>query len=286
MKTVLVTGASGLLGSHVVVHLLHKGFNVISSIMKIEEPTYIPKSGEIVVFNDDVFEGRLPHIDVVINCAFARSNNPEHLASAFDFTTHLLSGLRKANVDGIINISSQGVYKRLPVGQLSTEESPIEPVDIYSMSKYATEKMCQLSGIEHVTSVRLASLNMKQRFLYHFVRSAKEEGKIYLNSPKVYASILDVEDAAEALTCLAVIPQVQWRPIYNLSIGAQYSLEEYALVVQSVGKELGYDIEIEVNDNGNSSTAGTDISALKVDTGWQPIVTNIMMVKQLFSEQQ
>lgn len=286
MKTVLVTGASGLLGSHVVGHLLNKGYVVYSAIMPVEETTYVCRAGEVVVLNNDVFEGRLPHVDVVINCAFARSNNPEHLASAFDFTTLLLSGLRKADVDGIINISSQGVYKRLPAGQLSTEDSPIEPIDIYSMSKYATEKMCQLSGIKYVTSIRLASLNMKQRFLYTFVKSAIDEGKIYLNSPKVCASILDVEDAAEALTCLVERPQDQWQPVYNLSIGVQYSLEEYAKMVQKVGAELGYEIDIVVNDNGNNATAGVDINRFVADCGWKPRINTEMIINTFFQEEQ
>lgn len=282
MKTVLVTGASGLLGRSVVKQLLKGGFHVISSIMSIEQATYIPIQGEQVVLNDDVFAGNLPHIDVVINCAFARSNNAEQLASAFDFTTKLIEGFRKADIDGVINISSQGVYKRLPVGQLSREDSPIEPIDTYSMSKYAAEKMFILSGIKHVTSVRLASLNMKQRFLYHFVKSAKEEGVIHLDSPRVYASILDVEDAAAALVALASVPASQWKDAYNLSIGTQYSLEEYALAVKAVGEKLGYKIEIVVNDNGNESAAGTDISQLTAVTGWKPMITKEQMIEQLY----
>lgn len=282
MKTVLVTGASGLLGSNVVKHLLAKGFQVISSIMPIEQSTYVPKPNEKVVLNDDVFAGNLPHIDVVINCAFARSNNAEQLASAFDFTTQLIEGFRKADIEGVINISSQGVYKRLPVGQLSREDSPIEPIDTYSMSKYAAEKMFLLSGLKHVTSVRLASLNMKQRFLYHFVRSAKEEGVIHLDSPRVYASILDVEDAAAALTALAAVPASNWKSVYNLSIGTQFSLQQYAETVKCIGEKLGYKIEIVTNDNGNESTAGSDISQLVSDTCWKPVVTNEMMVERLF----
>ena len=125
MKTVLVTGASGMLGGRVVNHLLAKGFHVISSIMPIEQELYQASLNEEVVLNDAVFAGELPHIDVVINCAFARSNDAVQLASAFDFTTKLIKGFRKANVESIINISSQGVYKRLPVGQLSREDSPI-----------------------------------------------------------------------------------------------------------------------------------------------------------------
>jgi len=271
-----------MLGRCVVKHLLEKDVQVISSIMPIEQSSYQTRGNEIVILNDDVFEGKIPHIDVVINCAFARSNDPEQLASAFDFTTKLIEGLRKAKVESLINISSQGVYKRLPAGQLSKENSPIEPIDLYSMSKYAAEKMFMLSGIKKVTNVRLASLNMKQRFLYRFVKSAKEEGIIHLDSPRVYASLLDVEDAADALIALALIPNDVRRDLYNLSIGAQYSLAEFAEEVKSVGTRMGYNIEIVENDNGNCTSSGTDISTLTADTGWTPRYTNEMMVKQLF----
>ena len=272
-----------MLGGCVVKHLLEKNVQVISSIMPIEQTTYHARGNEIVVLNGDTFEGRLPHVDVVINCAFARSNDAEQLASAFDFTTKLIEGFRRAKVESLINVSSQGVYKRLPAGQLSREDSPIEPIDLYSMSKYAAEKMFVLSGIKKVTNVRLASLNMKQRFLYRFVKSAKEEGVIHLDSPRVYASLLDVDDAAEALVALALIPNNARRDVYNLSIGTQYSLADFAEVVKKVGMELGYKIEIIENDNGNCSAAGTDISSITTDTGWEPRINNEMMVKQLYN---
>lgn len=285
MKRVLVTGASGLLGSHVVEHLLQKGFEVVSSIMSTEKPTYVTRTGERVVLNDDVYVGQIPDIDVVVNCAFARSNNAKQLADAFDFTTNLIKGLAKAKVGGVINISSQGVYKRLPVGQLSKEDSPIEPIDLYSMSKYAAEKLFILSGIEYITNVRLASLNMRQRFLYRFVKSAKEEGVIHLDSPRVYASILDVEDAAEALAVLAAMPNEDRKEVYNLSIGNQYSLADYAEAVRKIGTVLGYEITIDIKDNGNESTAGSDISLIKTDCNWEPMVSNEIMIRKLFLEQ-
>lgn len=271
-----------MLGGNVVKALKEKDARIIVSIMPVEQEVYVPKHGEEVILNDEIFSGNLPHVDVVVNCAFARSNDAKQLADAFDFTTRLIKGFVKSKVEGVINISSQGVYQRLPAGQLSKEDSPIAPMDLYSMSKYAAEKMFVLSGIPHVTNVRLASLNMKQRFLYAFVKSAKEEGKIHLNSPRVYASILDVEDAAEALAELAMIPSSTWKPVYNLSIGTQYSLDEYAMAVQEVGKRLGYQVEIELSDNGNESAAGTDITQLTADTGWKPKVTNEMMIDKLF----
>lgn len=282
MKTILVLGATGLLGKSLVKHLLKHEFKVISSIRDNHIQTYQPDNKETVVLNEDVYAGKLPHVDVVINCAFSRSNNAEHLSAALDFTEKMIRGLRKADVESVINISSQGVYKRLPVGCLSNEEAPIEPMDLYSLAKYASEKMFLLSGLKNITNIRLASLNMKQRFLYHFVQSAKNEGIIHVESPQVYASILDVEDASEALVALASMPNSKRKIVYNLSIGAQYSLLEYAEVVSSVGKALGYQAKIDVIDKGNHTTAGTDISLITLDTGWSPRITNEMMIKQLY----
>ena len=45
MNNILVTGASGLLGSHVVKHLLEKECHVIVSILPEEKSTYKPLDG-------------------------------------------------------------------------------------------------------------------------------------------------------------------------------------------------------------------------------------------------
>ena len=280
--TILVTGASGLLGSHIVAQLVHTTHRVIAAIMPIETETYKPLEGVEVVLNDDIFAGRVHGVDVVINCAFSRSNNAADLASGIDFTERILKGFEACHVGAVINISSQGVYKRLPINELSTEESPIEPMDLYSMAKYAVEKLFRCSAIPHITNARLASLNMKQRFLYKFVESVKSNQPIALNSPNVYASLLDVNDAASALIALALTPAEKWENTYNVGLGTQYSLAQYAQFVKEAADELGYHASIEINDNGAASTAGMSIARLQALTGWKPQVTANQMIKTLF----
>lgn len=282
--TILVTGASGLLGSHIVAQLVHTTHRIIAAIMPIEKETYKPLNGVEVVLNDDIFAGRIPGIDVVINCAFSRSNNASDLALGIDFTERILLGFEACKVGAVINISSQGVYKRLPANELSTEDSPIEPMDLYSIAKYAVEKLFRCSRIPHTTNVRLASLNMKQRFLYKFAESVKNNQPIALNSPNVYASILDVDDAARALIALAQKPANQWEDTYNVGLGTQYSLAQYAQFVQEVAEKHGYHVLIEINDNGNSATAGMSIARLQALTGWYPQVTPQEMIEQFFLE--
>jgi nucleoside-diphosphate-sugar epimerase len=282
MNNILVTGASGLLGSHVVKHLLAKECHVIVSILPEEKSTYQPLDGVEVIINDDIFQGKFPHISTVINCAFSRSNQSQDLASAIDFTQKLINGFKLGKVDSIINISSQGVYKRLPIGELSKEDSPIEPIDLYSMAKYAVEKTFETSGLPNVTNVRLASLNMKQRFLYHFVQKAKNNEIITVNSPNHYASILDVDDAAEALARLALISSNNRKPIYNLGTGNQTSLMELAELVNVVGERYNAKAQIVLQDNGTTNTAGVDISLISNDCNWTPIITNEKMIENFF----
>ncbi len=282
MNNILVTGASGLLGSHVVKHLLEKKCNVIVSILQEEKPNYQSLDGVEVIVNDDIFQAKFPHISTVINCAFARSNQSHDLASAIDFTQKLIDGFKFGKVDSVINISSQGVYKRLPIGELSKEDSPIEPIDLYSMAKYAVEKTFETSGLPNVTNVRLASINMKQRFLYNFVQKAKNNEVITINSPNLYVSLLDVEDAAEALARLAMLPVENRKPIYNLGTGNQTSLMHFAELVNLVGERFNAKAQIVLQDNGTTNTAGVDISFISADCDWTPIISNEQMIENYF----
>lgn len=285
MKNILITGASGLLGSHVVKHLLKQDCHIIVSILPEEKLTYQPLEGVEVILNDDIFTGNLPHISTVVNCAFARSNQAQDLASAIDFTQKLINGFKLAHVDSVINISSQGVYKRLPVGELSSEDSPIEPIDLYSMAKYAVEKTFETSGLANVTNIRLASINMKQRFLYNFVQKAKNHETITINSPAQYASILDVEDAAEALARLALLPEQQRKSIYNIGTGNQTSLIEFVELVNTIGEKYNAHAQTVVQDNGTINTAGMDIVSISTDCDWSPCITNEIMIENLFLEE-
>ena len=276
MKTILVTGATGLVGREIIRQILKSGNNAYASSRNKNVVCDVP-----VISTQELLEGEFPHIDIIINCAFSRSNQPSELCSALDFTKSLINVLRKMDI-GVINVSSQGVYKRLPVGQLSTEDSPIEPSDMYSLTKYATEQMFEVSDIRHFTNVRLSSINMKQRFLARFVECVKENKPIRVNSPRLYASLMDVQDAATGLLSLAMMHPSDWKNIYNLGIGKQYSLLEYAEQVKAIAQELGYTPTIEVEDNGICSTAGMDISRINIDTQWQPLVSNDIMIKHSF----
>lgn len=287
MKTVLVTGATGFLGHHVVKDLLkNPDINVIAIGGRPEDKANgLPQDERLSFYPlGGLFDKTFQTIDVAINCAFARSHDPELLAQTFDFTERMIHRFEELKVNAAINISSQGVYKRLTVGKLSNEESSIAPIDLYSMAKYATEKMFQLSEIPHVVNVRLASLMMPQRFLYFFIQKAKSGESFTVTAPNQYAALLDVTDAASGLSAIATMPFKEERNVYNLGIGVQYSLLEYANSLKTIGDELGYNVHFDVDDNGTVVCAGMNCTKLMSETGWKPVIYKDEMITKLFKE--
>lgn len=287
MRNILITGASGFLGFHLVLELLKNDqFQVVAIGGRPEDKANpLPEHPRLNVYPLDALSTeRWENIDTVVNCAFARSNDSKLLAGAFDFTERAIRLFEKCKVESVVNISSQGVYQRLPVGELSNEESPIEPIDLYSMAKYASEKMFRLSTIPYVTNVRLASLYMPQRFLHFFIQKAKNGERFTVTAPNQYAALLDVTDAASGLAAITTMNPENRAKMYNLGIGTQYSLLEYAERVKAIGDSLGYNVQFDVADNGSTVCAGMDCSRLMKDTGWSPVLLMDKMITKIFVE--
>ncbi|MBR5081404.1 MAG: NAD(P)-dependent oxidoreductase [Bacteroidales bacterium] len=286
MRTILVTGASGFLGHFVVEELLkYPEFAIIAIGGRPEDKANpLPESPRLRFYAlDALFTEEFADIETVINCAFARSNDAQQLAAAIDFTRKAIDRFKELKVKSVINISTQGVYERLPKGEFSNENSPVLPIDLYSMVKYSVEAMFCVSGIPYVTNVRLASLMMPQRFLYFFVKKAKSGEPFTVTAPKQYAAFLDVKDAASGLMAIARLVPEQRASIYNLGIGRQYSLLEYAESVKSIGCSLGYNVAFDVADNGTEVCAGMDCTRLMNDTGWSPSCLKEEMILDLFN---
>jgi len=165
MKTVLITGGAGFIGSHVVRKMVTDapGLNVINldnltyagnleNLTDIENrPNYRFVKGDIVdaSFLDDLFSGE--SIDGVIHLA-AESHVDRSISSPMDFihtnilgTVNLLNACRKAwegqQGKRFYHISTDEVYGSLGDEGLFTEKTAYDPRSPYSASKASSDHL-------------------------------------------------------------------------------------------------------------------------------------------------
>src|SRR5437868_3701284 len=143
---VLVTGANGFLGQHVVDQLLARGHRVRALI----RPTSVaPKwAGGVELFHADLrahdnrvsaFDG----VDAVVHAAAATSGNEDiQFASTVVATERFLEAMSQSSVKRLVHVSSIAVYDWKCVGKTMDEHTPLAS-EIYDMGPYTIAKVWQ-----------------------------------------------------------------------------------------------------------------------------------------------
>ena len=286
MKTVLVTGATGFLGHHLVAELLKRGDTKVIAILGRPEDkaNSLPESPNISIFpSSALFETDFGHIDTLIHTAFSRGENLPGLTRSIELTERIIEKVNNEDIDSIINISSQGVYKGLLRGEKVNEDGLVEPNTAYGLAKWAVENMLKLGCKKSYTNIRMASLSSNARFLDFFVGKVIAGESITVTAPNQFASILDVSDAVAGILSIESIAIGDRKQIYNLGPGEQYSILEYAKSAAVIGQQFGCaPISIAVDDQGCGFAMCMDCNRLISQSGWRPKVTKEIMLQNMF----
>lgn len=283
---VLVTGASGYLGSNLIASLLKKrGIEVLAILGRPEDKTnQFPRGKGITVYPcSELFSTNFGHVDVFIHTAFSRGENLPGLTASIELARRVIELVNKQNIDSLINISTQGLYQGLKLGEKVAEDGIICPDTAYGLAKWAVENMLKIGCKKHYTNIRMASLSANARFLDFFVDSVIAQKEITITAPRQYASIMDVSDAVEGITSVIDLPLHERDEVYNLGPGTQLSILGYAQSANEVGGLFGYaPTKIKVEDSGKEFSICMDCTRLKEHTQWEPKVTNKQMIWNLF----
>lgn len=249
-KRILVTGANGYLGRHVVKYLLDAGCEVLAADIRFEgvderaiqihEPIFSKEAG--------LYE-KMGKPDACIHMAWRdgfRHNAPTHmqdLSSHYDFVRNMLEG-------GLKQIAVMGSMHEIGYWEGAVDENtPTNPMSLYGVAKdalrrslFLLEKEYQDVMIQWIRGYYITGEDQLNNSIFAKLMQAEQEGKekFPFTSGKNKYDFIDIKDMAADIACVAM--QNQIGGIINCCSGTPISLAEK---VEAFIKEHNYKIQLE-----------------------------------------
>jgi nucleoside-diphosphate-sugar epimerase len=247
----LVTGATGLLGSHIVDRLLDRGDDVTALARPTSDVSHLRRREVAIAHGDvtdpDSLRQAAQGHDVVYHAAARVSDwGPwaDFEATTIRGTENVLEAAASAGVPRFLHVSTDSVYPNHDKlrGATFTEESPYEPHppswDPYQRAKLAAERIAwdfQRSGRLKVSFVRPGLiLGERDRSIMPAFVSYLKGGAVWVGRGDNRQSCVYAGDAAEACV-LAATTDAAIGQAYNLASEVLSQRELFTAIADEIG---------------------------------------------------
>ncbi len=280
--TILVTGASGLIGSHLCKRLAKDGADVIALTHKANNPVLssIPQ-GDIELAACDIRDYDNLNLilsyyrpDTVFHFAahLPSTTNPDFIKVNVLGTSNLLDICYRRGVKNFIYASSMSVYSAPPTRLPVDEKHSTRPDDDYGRTKFIGELLCGCySRVIRTVVVRFSSVfghGDNSRVAYYFIRSALSGRNIQVDGDGSQSSdFIYVGDAIEG--AILAMERGKTGEVYNIGSGQETSVLELANLIAGLVEP-----KVEVKLSGKPATRpfrfATDVSKARRELGYNP----------------
>ncbi len=270
MGSILVTGASGRLGSAMVKALIDNGYNVNALVQKSDKAVQGASTFFADINDKASMESAFENVDMVVHLAAIVSQYRFGKATIYrvnvEGTRNVVELCKAHHITRIIFASTVEVYGQRRKEVLS-ESSALKPADAYGKSKAEAERIIAASGIPY-TIFRMATIygpGFEASFFKVFDAVAKGKAYIIGKGNNVLA-LINIKDVVSTYM-LAVQDSSAKSGIYNLSDGMYYTqsylygLAARLLGVNSAPKHIGKLLAFII-----ARTKGFDIDELRFIT--------------------
>ena len=288
MKNVLLTGATGFVGSNLARRLVRKGYKVdiltrnSSDFWRIND---IYK--ELGIYKVDLLEKeKLESIVKEINPEYIihsatyggrplQKETEKIITSNFLGLMNLVEACDKIAYKCFINTGSSSEYG--PKKKKMKESNVCEPITAYGVSKVASTLYCNYVSRENknIGTLRLFSpfgnYEEKGRLFPDVILNALENKPIYLANPKSVRDFIYIEDVIELYLKILENPEKLKGEIYNCGYGKQHSVEYIVnKVVEITGSKSEIKYNVQQGREFETENWTSDISKVKNKFSWEP----------------
>ncbi len=290
MRTVLITGGAGFIGRWLVKRALQAGYAVIVydnlSVGSLENLTEM--EGTFAFYQGDIRDQshlvqtmrrhaveRVFHLAALHYIPYCESHPQETFEVNLVGTLAVLEAMREASVQRLVFASTGALYP--PLDTPLSEETPLEPQDIYGLTKLHCEQTIQYYQKRYgilPTIVRLFNTygpyETNPHLLPHLIQTLKQGVReIPLGNLQPKRDYVYVEDVAEGFWRLG--DSLETTGVYNLGTGVEHSVVE---VVDTLGALMNTPLQI-VQDPTRMRPVDklhqrADLSRLRAALGWAP----------------
>lgn len=263
---VLVTGAAGFIGSHVVELLLARGATV-RAFVRYTSRHDLGRLAELSSLEDvDVFRGDLTnpeavsgaldgcdvvlHLGALIPIPYSYLHPREYLHANVEATVNVLEAARRLGVERLVHVSTSEVYgtaQRLPID----EEHPLRPQSPYAASKVAADQFALSYARSFDLPVVIARpfntfgpRQSPRAVIPTILLQALTGDLIELGATTTTRDFLYVDDTAAGILAAGSTPGVDGET-FNLGTGVERSVAD---VVAAAGAALGRELTVVQRD--------------------------------------
>lgn len=296
-KQVLITGASGFIGSHLSKELLSRGAKVNALVRKQSNLWRLQEiEKEINIAEVDLLD--LKAVKEVIGVSkpqyifhFAIPShsllrNVNDLAEQINITNghliNLFQSIKDQNIklDSFIHACSGSVYRRSDQNYSLNELTPLEPATLRGMLKLSQRNICNYLGRSYSIPVRFArifraygSWEESSKLIIKALDANRNNTPISLGNNKFKRDYIFIDDLVQGILMLAMSDLPNGVEM-NFGSGIQYNASEIVSLLEQI---LGHEIPKQQNEYPQNlydqSNFAADCSFAKQVLGWKPSIS-------------